>query len=189
MLVSQHPHCLTHPTTNQRLRHVRLIFKFPSQAHDPSRSFHGLDPSIRLGRPQGHTQTYPDPEGDIREFPDSPRRLWSNQGMVHQSQRGMVGIRLVNDPSSSQCRMLLRRRKVETRINEQPNYTAKVNVDGNEHTVHFMGLFSEREDAVPIIFCNGWPSCFLEFLPLIELVRKQYSAKDLPYVPAPKQPG
>jgi len=81
-------------------------------------------------------------------------------------------------------------RKVETRINEQPNYTAKVNVDGIDHTVHFMGLFSEREDAVPIIFCNGWPSCFLEFLPLIELVRKQYSPKDLPYhLIVPSLPG
>jgi len=85
--------------------------------------------------------------------------------------------------------MLTSRRKVETRINEQPNYTAKVNVDGIDHTVHFMGLFSEREDAVPIIFCNGWPSCFLEFLPLIELVRKQYSPKDLPYVPSPRLLG
>ena len=77
---------------------------------------------------------------------------------------------------------LRNRRKVEKRINEQPQYTAQVKVDGNEHTIHFMALFSEREDAVPIIFCNGWPSCFLEFLPLLEHVRGQYSPKDLPYV-------
>jgi microsomal epoxide hydrolase len=73
------------------------------------------------------------------------------------------------------------RRKVEKRINEQPQYTAQVKVENDEHTIHFMALFSEREDAVPIIFCNGWPSCFLEFLPLVELVRGQYSPKDLPY--------
>lgn len=73
------------------------------------------------------------------------------------------------------------RRKVEKRINQQPQYTAQVKVDGNEQIIHFMALFSEREDAVPIIFCNGWPSCFLEFLPLLEHVREQYSPKDLPY--------
>ena len=74
------------------------------------------------------------------------------------------------------------RRKVETWINEQANYTAQVEVEGTTHTLHFMALFSERKDAIPIIFCNGWPSCFLEFLPLLEHVREQYSAKDLPYV-------
>lgn len=66
-------------------------------------------------------------------------------------------------------------------MNAQNHYLAKVaNSDGREYTVHFMGLFSKRDDAVPIVFSHGWPGSFLEFLPMLELVRKQYTEDELP---------
>ncbi|OCF44445.1 hypothetical protein I317_01705 [Kwoniella heveanensis CBS 569] len=82
-------------------------------------------------------------------------------------------------------------RKHEKRINAQPAYTTKIqNKDGLEYTVHFAALFSNKKDAIPIILTHGWPGCFIEFLGIMERVREQYSADDLPYhLIFPSQPG
>ncbi|WVQ94796.1 hypothetical protein IAU59_001879 [Kwoniella sp. CBS 9459] len=82
-------------------------------------------------------------------------------------------------------------RKYEKRINAQPAFTTVIkNKDGLEYTVHFAALFSNRKDAIPIILTHGWPGCFIEFLGIMERVRKQYSADDLPYhLIFPSQPG
>lgn len=56
--------------------------------------------------------------------------------------------------------------------------------------VHFVALFSEKKDAVPIILMHGWPGSFIEFLPMLELVRKQYEKQNLPYhLVVPSLPG
>jgi pimeloyl-ACP methyl ester carboxylesterase len=47
--------------------------------------------------------------------------------------------------------------------------------------IHFIGMFSEKKDAVPIIFMHGWPSSFVEFLPMAEVIRNKYKIADLPY--------
>jgi microsomal epoxide hydrolase len=47
--------------------------------------------------------------------------------------------------------------------------------------VHFAALFSAKNDAVPIAFFHGWPGSFLEFLPLMDLIRKKYTPETLPY--------
>lgn len=78
-------------------------------------------------------------------------------------------------------------RDEEKRINSFPNYRMQVNgVD-----LHFVALFSEKKDAVPIQFLHGWPGSFIEFLPMLDRIRKQYpSASDLPYhVIVPSLPG
>lgn len=68
-------------------------------------------------------------------------------------------------------------RAQEKHINSFNNYKMQIeNVD-----VHFIGLFSEKKDAIPIVFLHGWPGSFIEFLPMCDLIRKQYSPKDLPY--------
>ncbi|WWD20963.1 hypothetical protein CI109_105441 [Kwoniella shandongensis] len=79
----------------------------------------------------------------------------------------------------------------ETRLNAQPNFIAKVkNSDDIEYSVHFSALFSEKKDAIPIILSHGWPGCYLEFLPIFELVRKKYSPADLPFhLITPSLPG
>ena len=49
------------------------------------------------------------------------------------------------------------RRATEQRINSFPNFKAKV----NEQVVHFVALFSEKEDAIPLLLLHGWPgSCY-----------------------------
>ncbi|KNG46681.1 epoxide hydrolase [Stemphylium lycopersici] len=77
-------------------------------------------------------------------------------------------------------------RAAEKRINSFPNYKMQIeNVD-----MHFVALFSEKKDAIPIIFMHGWPGSFIEFLPMVELIKKKYSAKDLPYhIVVPSLPG
>lgn len=54
-------------------------------------------------------------------------------------------------------------RKHEERINSFPNFTADVKDDlGNELNVHFVALFSEKQDAVPIALYHGMFSYLLE---------------------------
>jgi microsomal epoxide hydrolase len=48
-------------------------------------------------------------------------------------------------------------RTVEKEINGFPNYTTTLSTRGHTFTVHFMALFSEKPDAVPVIMTHGWP--------------------------------
>lgn len=78
-------------------------------------------------------------------------------------------------------------RAQEKHINSFDNYKMDVEKDIN---VHFIGMFSEKKDAVPIVFMHGWPGSFVEFLPILGLLREKYSTKDLPYhIVVPSLPG
>lgn len=66
--------------------------------------------------------------------------------------------------------------ETEARINSFDQYL--VPVDGAEiHTVH---VPSDREDATPLMLIHGWPSSFLEFLPI---------AQSLANPPSPTEPA
>lgn len=82
-------------------------------------------------------------------------------------------------------------RKYEDHLNSFPQYTVQIKDDeGRDYDVHFMALFSEKADAIPIGFYHGWPGSFMEFLDLFTLLKKKYSPKDLPYhVIAPSLTG
>jgi len=82
-------------------------------------------------------------------------------------------------------------RKEEEHINSFPNFkTAIQDDDGGTYNVHFVALFSQKADAIPIAFYHGWPGSFLEFLPLMDLLRKKYTPDNLPYhIIAPSLPG
>ncbi|EIW66985.1 hypothetical protein M231_03918 [Tremella mesenterica] len=82
-------------------------------------------------------------------------------------------------------------RKQEQRINSIPQFTTLlVGRDGHEYRIHFMALFSSKKDSIPILFSHGWPGCFLEFLPMCEMLIKRYSPGDLPYnIIIPSLPG
>ncbi|CDM31988.1 hypothetical protein DTO013E5_9654 [Penicillium roqueforti] len=74
----------------------------------------------------------------------------------------------------------------EDRINSFPQYTMEV----EDLTIHFVGLFSEKKDAVPIILLHGWPGSFLEFLPILQRFREEYTPETLPYhLIVPSLPG
>lgn len=77
-------------------------------------------------------------------------------------------------------------RKTEDRINSFNNYTVQI----EDIKVHFIGLFSKKSNAVPIAFFHGWPGSILEFLSVLDLLRKKYNENDLPYhVIVPSVPG
>ncbi|WPG99507.1 alpha/beta-hydrolase [Acrodontium crateriforme] len=79
----------------------------------------------------------------------------------------------------------------EDEINKIPNFMAKVTGDdGIEFDIHFLALFSEKKDAVPLAFYHGWPGSFLEFMKILNILKERYSPKDLPYhVIVPSLPG
>ncbi|CAG8295087.1 unnamed protein product [Penicillium olsonii] len=73
-------------------------------------------------------------------------------------------------------------RKHEDQINKFPSF--KTVVEDNEAgpiDIHFTALFSAKEDAIPMIFLHGFPSSFMEYLPMIELLAEKYTPENLPY--------
>ena len=53
-------------------------------------------------------------------------------------------------------------RKTEDRVNSYPNFTTPINDDdGENYSIHFVGLFSHKADAVPLLFLHVWPGSFL----------------------------
>jgi len=105
--------------------------------------------------------------------------------------------------------IVLHRRKNEEYMNAFPNFTTTVTVEGQNPTkIHFVGLFSEKRDAVPLILLHGWPGrtpifqlfqntrlnpisgSFLEFLPILSILQKDFTSATLPYhVIVPSLPG
>ncbi|KAF4806279.1 putative epoxide hydrolase [Colletotrichum siamense] len=80
---------------------------------------------------------------------------------------------------------------VEARVNEQPNFKAKVvDDDGATYSIHFIGLFSQKKDAIPLMCIHGWPGSFLEFIGFLSALKTKYTPEDLPYhVIIPSLPG
>lgn len=84
------------------------------------------------------------------------------------------------------------RRKCEEYINSFPNYKVSLpDSDGKDYVIHFTALFStSTSPTTPLLFLHGWPGSFLEFLGVLDVLRKKYSASDLPYnVIVPSLPG
>ncbi|EME82379.1 uncharacterized protein MYCFIDRAFT_40367 [Pseudocercospora fijiensis CIRAD86] len=82
-------------------------------------------------------------------------------------------------------------RKTEARINAFPNFSVTIpDEDGDDIDLHFIALFSRKQDAVPISMSHGWPGSFLEFFPLLDVLTEKYSLEDLPfYIVVPSLPS
>ncbi|RYN95084.1 hypothetical protein AA0120_g3820 [Alternaria tenuissima] len=82
-------------------------------------------------------------------------------------------------------------RKVESKINELPNFRKKVQVDGfGQIDIHFVHKRSSNPNAVPLLFSHGWPGSFLEvtkLLPLLENGEKE--GKPAFHIVAPSLPN
>lgn len=52
----------------------------------------------------------------------------------------------------------------EARLNAYPQFLTEI--DGQ--TIHFFHVRSPEADAVPLVLTHGWPSSFVEFLPIID---------------------
>ncbi|KAH6995318.1 Alpha/Beta hydrolase protein [Ilyonectria destructans] len=72
-------------------------------------------------------------------------------------------------------------RAQESYINSFPNYRMLVNDLKGDVTMHFVALFSKNRQAIPIVLLHGWPGSFLEFLPMLDLVRKKHTPGTQPY--------
>lgn len=99
------------------------------------------------------------------------------------------------------------RKKSESHINSFPHFTSIVTTPNTPiptpsspnkpatisttQTVHFVALFSTNPSAIPVGLFHGWPGNFLEFLPILKLLKEKYpDSKDLPYhVIVPSLPG
>lgn len=81
-------------------------------------------------------------------------------------------------------------RAQERRINSFPNYMISIEEEKDNVDLHFVGLFSKKENAIPIVLLHGWPGSFLEFLPTLDLIRNKYEPPELPFhLIAPSLPG
>lgn len=81
-------------------------------------------------------------------------------------------------------------RKTEDRINSYPNFTVPIEEAGDKFEIHFVALFSSREDAVPLVLLHGWPGSFLEFLGTLDVLKGNYGPGELPFhVIVPSLPG
>jgi pimeloyl-ACP methyl ester carboxylesterase len=81
-------------------------------------------------------------------------------------------------------------RAQEKRINSFSNYKILVKDEKGDVDLHFVGLFSAEENAIPIVLLHGWPGSFLEFLPMLDLIRKKYKPGELPFhLIVPSLPG
>ncbi|KAF4854293.1 putative epoxide hydrolase [Colletotrichum siamense] len=80
---------------------------------------------------------------------------------------------------------------VEALVNEYPNFKAKVvDDDGATYSIHFIGLFSQKKDAIPLMCIHGWPGSFLEFIGFLSALKTKYTPENLPYhVIIPSLPG
>jgi microsomal epoxide hydrolase len=57
-------------------------------------------------------------------------------------------------------------RSCEDHVNSFPNFRVTINDDnGVEFQIHFVALFSQRTDAIPIAFFHGWPGRLIFILP------------------------
>ena len=89
-------------------------------------------------------------------------------------------------------------RKEETRINQLPQYTTAIKVEGfDEINLHFVHSPSMREgsEPIPLLFVHGWPGSFLEVSKILPLLNAQGFSVIAPSLPGygfstyPSQPG
>ncbi|ETI25700.1 hypothetical protein G647_02474 [Cladophialophora carrionii CBS 160.54] len=73
-------------------------------------------------------------------------------------------------------------RATEKHNNSFPNFIAHVKDDnGDVFKIHFIALFSKKENAVPLLYMHGWPGSHFEHLDIFDLYRNKYSPEELPY--------
>ncbi|SPO06244.1 related to epoxide hydrolase [Cephalotrichum gorgonifer] len=80
--------------------------------------------------------------------------------------------------------------KVEDELNTFPQYKMSIHDKGTDFDIHFLALFSEKPNAIPLILLHGWPGSFLEFTKVLDILRTKYTPEALPYhVIVPSWPG
>lgn len=79
-------------------------------------------------------------------------------------------------------------RMAESELNKFPNYISSINVDGfGELDLHFLHQPS-TPDAIPLLFCHGWPGNYLEASKILNLLAENHSGVKF-HVVAPSLPN
>jgi pimeloyl-ACP methyl ester carboxylesterase len=75
-------------------------------------------------------------------------------------------------------------RKAEAKINLLPNFITSIPIEGfGGLDVHFVHQTSSNPNAIPLLFCHGWPGSFLEVSKLLPLLKDDF------HVVAPSLPN
>ncbi|KAI0671042.1 alpha/beta-hydrolase [Trametes maxima] len=81
-------------------------------------------------------------------------------------------------------------RKAEKAINELPQFTTDIEVDGfGSLNIHFVHQKSKVENAIPLLFVHGWPGQFLEVRKLLPILTAGSPDHPSFHVVAPSLPG
>jgi pimeloyl-ACP methyl ester carboxylesterase len=82
-------------------------------------------------------------------------------------------------------------RKAESNLNELPNFRKPVNVEGfGNIDIHFVHKKSPNPNAVPLLFCHGWPGSFIEVTKLLPLLSAgEAEGKCAVHIVAPSLPN
>jgi microsomal epoxide hydrolase len=81
-------------------------------------------------------------------------------------------------------------RKTEARFNTYNHWTTEIEDQGFKFNVHFVGLFSKKPDAIPLLLIHGWPGSFIEFLDVLDEFKSKYDENSLPFsIVVPSLPG
>jgi len=81
-------------------------------------------------------------------------------------------------------------RAAEARINEIPQFTRNIDVDGfGTLDVHYIHQKSLVKNAIPLLFLHGWPGHFLEVRKLLPLLTSVSSDHPSFHVVAPSLPN
>ncbi|KAJ9668560.1 hypothetical protein H2201_001202 [Coniosporium apollinis] len=80
-------------------------------------------------------------------------------------------------------------RKAESKLNELPNFRRAISVDGyGDINVHYVHQRSPIQNAIPLLFCHGWPGSFEEVTKLLPLLQGDGDAPAF-HVVAPSLPN
>jgi Epoxide hydrolase N terminus len=59
-------------------------------------------------------------------------------------------------------------RKQEAKLNELPQYMTQIDVDNfGTYDIHFVHQPSPVKNAIPLLFCHGWPGSFAEITKIL----------------------
>ncbi|OAG44620.1 hypothetical protein AYO21_01110 [Fonsecaea monophora] len=62
-------------------------------------------------------------------------------------------------------------RKQEAKLNELPQFMTQIDVDGfGTYDIHFVHQQSPVRNAIPLLFCHGWPGSFAEVTKILPLL-------------------
>ena len=62
-------------------------------------------------------------------------------------------------------------RKQEAKINELPQYMTQIDVEEfGTYDIHFVHQPSPVKNAIPLLFCHGWPGSFVEVSKILPLL-------------------